>query len=53
MKLAFIEAGYSHCVLLYLMPFEEDASDVLIFWSTHLSQIGERKKLKSYDGHQR
>ena len=33
-----------HCVLLYLIPFEEDASDLLIFWSTHMSQNGERKK---------
>ena len=36
----------SHCVLLYLIPFEEDASDFLIFWSTHMSQIGERKKIE-------
>ena len=35
-----------HCVLLYLIPFEEDASDFLIFWSTHMSQIGERKKIE-------
>ena len=26
------------------VPFEEDASDFLIFWSTHTSKIGERKK---------
>ena len=35
-----------HCVPLYLIPFEEDASDFLIFWSTHMSQIGERKKIE-------
>ena len=43
----------THCVLLYLIHFEEDASYFLIFWSTHMSQNGERKQLKSYDGHQR
>ena len=36
----------THCVLLYLIPFEEDASEFLIFWSTHMSQIGERKKIE-------
>ena len=24
-----------HCVSLYLIHFEEDASNILIFWSTH------------------
>ena len=38
--------GFTHCVPLYIIPFEEDASDFLIFWSTHLSQIGERKRNK-------
>ena len=42
---------FSHCVPLYLIPFEEDASDFLIFWSTHMSKIGGRKKkLKLYNG---
>ena len=36
----------AHCVLLYLIHFEEDASDFLIFWSTHMSQNGERKKIE-------
>ena len=36
----------SHCVILYLIPFEEDASYFLIFWSTHMYQIGERKKIE-------
>ena len=27
----------SHCVPLYLILFEEDASDFLIFWSAHTS----------------
>ena len=40
------DCSSSHCVLLYLIPFEEDASDFLIFWSTHMSQIGERKKIE-------
>ena len=39
-----IYSGGSHCVLLYLIPFEEDASDFLIFWSTHTCKLGERKK---------
>ena len=42
----FHQDCFSHCVLLYLIPFEEDASDFLIFWSTHMSQIGERKKIE-------
>ena len=41
-----IHSGGSHCVLLYLIPFEKDASDSLIFWSTHVSIIWERKKTK-------
>ena len=41
-----IHSGGSHCVLLYLIPFEKDASDSLIFWSNHVSIIGERKKTK-------
>ena len=39
-----------HCVPLYLIPFEEDASEFLIFWSTYESKIGEIKKIESYDG---
>ena len=41
-----IHSEGSHCVLLYLILFEKDASDSLIFWSTHVSIIGERKKNK-------
>ena len=34
----------AHCVGSYLIPFEEYASDFLIFWSTHMSQLGKEKK---------
>ena len=42
----------THFVPFYLIPFEEDASDFLIFWSTHMSKIWKRKKSKSYDANQ-
>ena len=41
LSLCINESLVSHCVPLYLICFEEDASDFLIFWS--MFQIGERK----------
>ena len=41
---------YTHCAPLYLIPFEEDAFDFLIFWSTPVSKTEEIKKIESYDG---
>ena len=35
----------THCVPLYLIHFEEDASHFLIFWSTYIFKNGERKKI--------
>ena len=40
----------AHCVPLYLIHFEEDASHFLIFWSPYIFKNGERKKIESYDG---
>ena len=34
------ELGISHCILLYLIPYEEDASEFLIFWSIFISKSG-------------
>ena len=44
-----VEVG-AHCVSLHLIRFEDDVIDFQIFWSTHVSKIGERNKMKSDDG---
>ena len=34
-----------HTAPLYLIPFEEDASDFFRFWCTYISKNGDRKKI--------
>ena len=40
----------TNCVPIYLISGDEDVSDFLIFWFSHISKKGRERRLKSYDG---